>query len=60
MESDVAFHYHNYILYFKHLTAVFEDVSTIVRNIILEVLAEEGWERTEEQDSSGNERLLRV
>lgn len=35
MESDVAFHYHNYTFYFRHLTAVFEEVSTIVLNIIL-------------------------
>ena len=52
MESDVALHYHNYTFYFKHLTAVFEVVSTIVLNIILEVLAEEGWERRKEQDSN--------
>lgn len=45
LELDVAFHYHNYTFYFKHLTAAFEDVSTIVLNIILEGLAEEGQER---------------
>lgn len=52
MESDVAFHYHNYTFDFKHLTVVFEDVSTTVLNIILEVLAEEGCERMKEQDSN--------
>jgi hypothetical protein len=28
-------HCHNYTFYFKHLTAVFGDVSTIVLNVIL-------------------------
>lgn len=51
MESDVAFHNHNYTFDFKHLTAVFEDVSTTVLNIILDTLAEEGCERMKEQGS---------
>lgn len=45
MESDIAFYCHNYTFYFKHLTTAFEDVSTIVLNIILEGLAEGDQER---------------